>query len=103
MRLEKTVEIDGKKVVIKELTAKDIYQAKLWFEQTETLANIVVGDYDTMMRLFKKCIDVPEGEKIEELLASANNYAKVLEAFQEVNKDFLSRLPAQMERLVIAR
>jgi len=101
MRLEKTIVIDGKEIKVKELSAKDIYQAKIWFEETEFLANILVGDYDTMLKVWKNCIELPEGTKLEDLVESANNYTKVLEAFKEVNKDFFVQLPTQMEAVAM--
>ncbi|HEC92539.1 MAG TPA: hypothetical protein ENI51_06080 [Candidatus Atribacteria bacterium] len=100
MQLEKTIEIDGKKITIKELRAKDIYQAKLWAEEIEILMKITVGDYETMMRFLPKCVEVPEGVKLEELMQNVNSYARLFQAFREVNKDFLSRLPAQIEELI---
>lgn len=101
MRLEKTIVIDGKEIKVKELSAKDIYQAKLWFEEPEFLANMLVGDYNTMIKIWKNCIELPPAVKLEDLVESANNYIKVLEAFKEVNKDFFVQLPAQLEAVAM--
>jgi threonine synthase len=101
MRQEKTIQIDGKSVMVKELRAADVIEL---IEGSGTngiavLVGVQAGMPSDMKKLMAKSVDM-SAEEFEDIVEGINGFTAVEQAFKEVNADFFVSLPQRINELL---
>lgn len=91
----KKVEFRGRKVMVRELTALEV-QKFYDGEDLSDLGLLTLRDPLFMAGQFKDMLQLSDEEAGS---LTANEYARLVSAFEECNADFLARLPAEISRL----
>ena len=96
---EETIKLNGRSISVREMKAKEVVKLTGSREGLAVTLGVISGDYDSIVCMMKKSVDVPEAE-LETLIEGANNYALLEAAFRRVNSDFLASLPDRFEGLI---
>lgn len=99
MRREKTLEVDGKDIIVKELKTADVIELLEGKEGIELLIGVNSGLPSDMKKLLKKSVDMSE-EEFEALTEGINAFSILEQAFREVNSDFFVFLQARVNGLL---
>lgn len=95
IRKDKSIELDGKVVVVKELTNRDILA---FLEKHGELLEKNVAVIKLIPPLVKTCIGSCTNLQLEEFLDMPARYSIAIRAaFEELNKDFFSILQGQQQ------
>ncbi len=96
MRKQKAVEVEGKKVTVRELTVEQILELYEDPQGFELLAAATLGHPRAMLRLLEMACEVPEGTTVKELCQGVNAYSDLVAALREVNASFFRTLPVEL-------
>lgn len=93
---EKTVEIGGKQVTVREPIAEEILSFYQDDESFLALSRYVYGDNREVVEMLELCTDL---SRKEILSLSASDFYQLVSVLREVHADFLPILRAEMERI----
>jgi hypothetical protein len=100
MRQEKTILIDDKSVIVKELRAADVIKLIEGADDgIKTLVGVQAGMPSDIKKLMAKGVDVSP-EEFEDLIDGINGFTVMETAFREVNADFFASLPQRINSLL---
>jgi hypothetical protein len=99
MRKETQIEIDGKKITIRELSTDQIIDLLEDGEAIRLLIGVSAGMPSDMKKLIFRSMDLPDEETFNSIFEGSGDYMKVETAFRELHADFLGSLPARIDQI----
>lgn len=99
-RKEKTVEIGGRKIKVRELLAREIEELYQNEGGIQMLSGFIRGDHEFIPVFIEKLTDLSLDE-IREM--TATDYLVLVEAVREVNADFFVTWGKEIERMMKKR
>lgn len=100
MRREKTVEIDGREIVVRELKTSQVIDLLEGGDQ-QIMVGLIAGFPSDLRKALKLCVDLTP-EELDAVTEGINNFSLLEAAMREVNADFFDSLPARVELLTRA-
>ena len=98
MRREKTIEIDGRQITVRELKTSDVIA---FFETEEGMKNLIglsARIPSDMKRAMKLSMDLSD-EEFDEMTEGINSFTLLENAFTEVNADFFASVEERIMNL----
>lgn len=99
MRNEKTVTIDDKDIVVKELKTAAVCELFDSDSGIDTLVGLMTGNTANIRKVMLQSLEVSQ-EEFDALTENINAYTKLEQAFYEVNADFFAFLPTKLDNLL---
>jgi len=99
MRKEKTVTLDAKDIVVRELKTSEAITLLETKEGIQICIGLISGLPQDIKKIMMLSVDLPP-EEFEAVTEGINNFTILEQAVREVNSDFFASLPAKMETLV---
>lgn len=98
MRKEKTVTIDGRDIIVRELKTSDVINLLETQEGMQVCIGLISGLPQDIKKVMMLSVDLTP-EEFDTITEGINSYTIIEQAVREVNADFFASLPQRMQTL----